>query len=150
MPLPVGAILARSLYTYENKSIWAHPELTRSLYTYENKGVWAHPELTRSLFLYENRGMWALAALRRSLYGYEATRDGEVFPWLMRINPTEQYRNGQVDLFGDGFGELLEAAAGATITTSSVSGANVGDGAVDRSSGQWVSTSGTGAWIRFT
>lgn len=146
----VGKVLARSLHLYENKGKWATKVLARSLYVVENKGFWATDQLARSLYTYENRGIWAHPQLARSLYTYEATRDGEVFPWLMKLDPAEQYRGGQVDLYGDGFGELLEAAAGATITTSSVSGANVGAGAVDRGTLGWVSTSGAGAWIRFT
>ena len=125
--------------------------LTAAEWTWE--GALEQRSLTnipRSLYLYENRGIEDLAVLARSLYAYESTRDGEVFPWLMRIDPTEQYRGGQVGLYGDGFGEVLEAAAGATITTSSVSGGNVGGNTVDRAASEWVSTSGTGAWIRYT
>lgn len=136
----VGAVLGR----------FGLNNIPRSLYLYENVGLEAITVAARSLYVYENVGIEALTPLGRSLYLYEATRDGEVSPWLMKLSPTEQYRGGQVDLYGDGFGELLEAAAGATITTSSVSGGNVGGNAVDRTAAEWISTSGTGAWIRFT
>jgi hypothetical protein len=142
--------IPRSLYLYENIGVEPLSVPARSLYLYENVGVEVLAILARSLYLYENREMEALEVLARSLYAYEATRDGEVFPWLMKIDPVEQYRGGQVDLFGDGFGELLEVAAGATITTSSVSGANVGGNTVDRAAGEWISTSGAAAWIRYT
>lgn len=142
--------IPRSLYLYENVGLQAIAVLSRSEYLYENVGLQAISILARSLYLYENLAIQALAVIARALYLYETERDGEVFPWLMRINPTEQYRGGTIDLYGDGFGELLEAAAGATITTSSVSGGNVGGGAVDRSTGEWISTSGGAAWIRFT
>ena len=142
--------IPRSLYLYENRGVEPQTVEARALYLYENQGVEIVPVEARSLYLYENRQIEALAALARALYLYEATRDGEVFPWLMKIDPTEQYRGGTVDLYGDGLGELVEAAAGATITTSSVSGADVGGNAVDRAAPEWISTSGTGAWIRFT
>jgi hypothetical protein len=146
----VGEPQARSLYLYENVGINALSVTARSLYLYENMGIWAISVLARALYCYENVGIEALAVLTRALYLYEATRDGEVFPWLMKIDPVEQYAGGQVDLFGDGFGEILEAAAGATITTDSVNGSNVAAFAVDRSTGSWVSNGGAGAWIRFT
>ena len=152
----VGAVfgltnIPRSLYLYENMGVEPQVVEARSLYLYENKGVEIVPVTARSLYLYENRGIEALTVLARSLYAYEATRDGEVFPWLMKIDPAEQYRGGTVDLYGDGLGELLEAAAGATITTSSVSGADVGGNTVDRATSAWVCTDvGTDAWIRFT
>jgi len=124
--------------------------IPRSLYLYENVGIEALTVAARSLYLYENVGIEALTVAARSLYLYETVRDGEVSPWLMKLSPAEQYRGGQVDLYGDGFGELLEAAAGATITTSSVSGGNLGGNAVDRLTAEWISTSGAAAWIRFT
>jgi hypothetical protein len=68
----------------------------------------------------------------------------------MRIDPNEQVRGGQVALYGDGFGEIVEVAADATITASSTSGANVPGNTVDRGTAEWVSTSGAAAWIRFT
>lgn len=142
--------IPRALYLYENLGVQALSVTARSLYLYENMGIWAISVLARALYLYENVGIEALAVLTRALYLYEATRDGEVFPWLMKIDPVEQYTGGQVDLFGDGFGEVLEAAAGATITVDSVNGSNVAAFAVDRSTGSWVSNGGAAAWIRFT
>lgn len=154
----VGAVSAvfgltnipRSLYLYENVGVEALAVLARSLYTYENVGLEAISVLARALYLYETWGIEALTVLGRSLYLYEATRDAEVFPWLMKIDPVEQYAGGQVDLFGDGFGELREAAAGATITASTTSGGNVPSNTVDRAAAEWISTSGSGAWIRLT
>ena len=74
-----------------------------------------------------------------------------MFPWLNHLSPAEQYEGGQVDLYGDGFGGFLEAAAGATITVDSVNGGYVAANAVDRSTGSWVSNANrANAWIRFT
>lgn len=147
-PAPVAA---RTLGLYANRGIEALHVSHRGLGVYENRGVEAHPLIRRILGLYENVGIQDLAPLDRAVYLYEATRDGEVMPWLMKISPTEQYRGGQVDLFGDGFGELLEAAAGATVTTSTVSGGNIGGHTIDRLADEWVSTdTTTDAWIRFT
>jgi hypothetical protein len=140
--------IPRSLYLYENVGVEAQSVAARALYLYENV---EHVEslAARALYLYENvEHVESLAA--RALYLYETQVDGEVFPWLMAIDPPEQYRGGQVSLIGDGFGEFVECAAGATITTSSVSGGNVGAFAVDRATNEWVSTSGSGAWIRFS
>ena len=145
-----GAGIPRSLYIYENRSIWAISVLARVLYLYENKSIQALTILARSLYLYENKGIQALTILARSLYAYRNTRDTEVFPWLMKIDPVEQYAGGQVDIYGDGFGELSEVAAGATITVDSVNASYVAANAVDRSTGSWVSNGGAGAWIRFT
>ena len=142
--------LVRSLYLYENVGIEALTVAARSLYAYENRGIQALSIAARSLYAYENRGIEALTPLARGLYLYESTRDGEPFPWLMKIDPTEQHRGGQVNLWGDGLGELVEVAAGATITTSSVSGADVGGNTVDRAASAWVCTDvGTDAWVRF-
>ena len=146
-----GAGIPRSLYLYENKGIQATSVLARALYLCVNKALWAITVLARSLYLYENKGIQALAVLARSLYLYEATRDSEVFPWLMRIDPVEQYAGGQVDLYGDGFGEIVEVAATATITVDSTNGSNVAGNAVDRlASTVWASNGGAAAWIRFT
>ncbi len=168
MALPAGPVLARSLYCYENcgpaahpvlaRSLsccenWGpavHPVLARSLYAVENRGPAVHPVLARSVGCYENRGPADHPVLARSIYLHEATRDGEVFPWLVKIDPVEQYPGGQVDLFGDGFGELVEVAAGATISVDSTNGSNVAGNTVERSTGSWASNGGTGAWIRFT
>lgn len=144
-----GAPTSRSLYLYVNNGIQALTVSARSLYLVENLGIWAISVLARSLYLYANVGIEALAVLARSLYLFESTRDGEVFPWLMLIDPTEQYAGGQVDLYWDGFGELLEAAAGATITASTTSGANLPANTVDRLAPEWVSTEAA-PWIRYT
>ena len=94
------------------------------------------------------RGMLGIP---RSLYLYEAVNDGEVFPWLMALVPSEQVRGGQVDLLGDGFGSIVDVAASSTITASSTNGTNVPGYAVDRTlANAWVSNDSTGAWIRFT
>ena len=125
--------------------------IPRSLYLVENKGIQGTSVLARSLYLVENKGIQALTVRARALYTYEATRDSKVFPWLMKIDPIEQYAGGQVDLYGDGFGELVDAAAGATITVDSTNGANVAGFAVDRlASTVWASNGGAAAWIRFT
>jgi hypothetical protein len=150
----VGAVFAlnnipRSLYLYENIGVEPQAIAARSLYLYENVGVQIVPIAARSLYLYENVGIGILAVLARSLYLYEATRDGEVFPWLMKLDPTEQYAGGQVSLFGDGFGELLEAGEGATITASTTSGGNLPAYTVDRVAAEWVSTEAS-PWIRYT
>lgn len=144
--------IPRSLYLYENDGHETLGVAGRSEYVYENRAHEALAVVARSEYLYEDRSVEALVTLARSLYAYEATRDGEVFPWLMAIEPTEQYRGGTVDLLGDGFGEILEVAGevGTVVTTSSVSGGNVGGNARDRAVAEWISTSGSAAWIRFT
>jgi hypothetical protein len=150
-----GAGVPRSLYTYLNKSMNAVTPAVgtnaRSLYVVVNKSMQTLAVLARSLYPYVNRTIQAQAVLARALYLYEATRDGEVFPWLNHLSPTEQYEGGQVNLYGDGFGEFLEAAAGATITVDSTNGSYIPEYAVDRSTGSWVSNSNrANAWIRFT
>lgn len=150
-----GAGLPRSLYLNVNETVW--PVVAgvganaRSLYLNVNETVWAQVVAARSLYLNANETIWAQPILARSLYLLEAIRDGEVFPWLNHLSPTEQYEGGQVDLYGDGFGGILEAAAGATITVDSVNGGYIAANAVDRSNGSWVSNSNrANAWIRFT
>lgn len=144
--------IPRSLYLYVNVGVEVLAVAARSLYLYVNNGIQVLVVLARSLYLYENVAIETLAVLARMLYLDETLRDGEVFPWLMKIDPDEQFRGGQVDLFGDGFGEIIERAAdvGNVITTSSVSGGFVGGNAVDRTGAEWVSTSGAAAWIRVT
>lgn len=143
--------IPRSLYLYENRGVQAIEVTARSLYLYENKALQVIAVLTRALYLYENRAIEALVVLARALYLYEAKRDGEVFPWLMKIDPVEQYAGGQIDLFGDGFGELVEVAAGAAISVDSVNAGYIAANSVDRSTGSWVSNSNqSGAWIRYT
>lgn len=143
--------IPRSLYLYVNDGIQALSVLARGLYLYVNDGIQALTVLARSLYEYENLGIQALIVLGRSLYAYEATDDSEVFPWLMRLDPTEQVRGGQVDLYGDGLGEIVDVAPAATITVSSSSGSNVAAYAVDHLANEWASTETvTDAWIRFT
>lgn len=145
-----GAPQARSLYLYENVGIEALSVAARSLYVYENRGLWAISILARSLYLYENRGLWAISVLARALYLYEATRDLPVFPWLLMLNPNQQYPSGQVDLYGDGLGQFTEVGAAATKTASSTNGGNLPANVEARSSAFWQSTDGATAWIRFT
>jgi len=78
-----GAGIPRSLYLYENKGVQATTIAARSLYLYENRGLQAISVGSRALYLYVNKALQLLSVLARSLYLYEATRDGEVFPWLM-------------------------------------------------------------------
>jgi hypothetical protein len=124
--------------------------IPRSLYLYVNEGVQAIEVEARSLYLYVNEGYVATVAAR-ALYLYRNSRDGEVFPYLASLSPTEQYEGGQVSLYGDGFGQYLDATDDApTVTVSSTNGANVKDFATDRLTNEWQSTSDSGAWIRFT
>ena len=143
--------IPRVIYLFENRGVQPQTVDARALSLVENKGVEPLEIVARSLYLYENLAVETLVVLSRSLYGYEQIRDGEVYPWLMAIVPGEQYRGGTVELYGDGFGEILEVAGDLenTITTSSVSGGNIGANAVDRTTAEWISTSGAGAWIRF-
>lgn len=146
-----GEPLARCLYLYENRGIEALAVEARDLYAYENKGIWALSVEARDLYVYENRGIQALPVLARALYAHETARDTEVFPWLTKLDPIEQYAGGTVDLYGDGFGELSEIAAGSTVTTSSVNGSNVGENLNDRTGSEWYSNDGSGGvWVRFT
>ena len=147
-PSVVG--LPRALYLVENVGLQATTMLARALYLVENLGLQATSVLARALYLDENRQIQAVEITTRGLYLEETYRDGEVFPWLMAIDPTEQYRGGTVELFGDGFGEILEAAAGATKTSSTVSGGNIATNATDRAASDWLSTAGAASWIRFT
>jgi hypothetical protein len=151
----VGEGIPRSLYAYVNKSVQAVTPgvgtASRDLYLYVNKSMHVVPIQARCLYVYVNRVIFPVIPMRRSLYLYESTRDGEVFPWLNHLSPTEQYEGGQVSLYGDGFGGILEAAADATITVDSVNGSYIAANAVDRSTGSWVSNSNrANAWIRFT
>lgn len=155
-----GAGIPRSLYLYKNNGratvIPAVGPYARALYLYKDNAMYPGviSVASRSLYAYVDHAMYPgvlAAGLRRAVYLYESTRDGEVFPWLNHINPTEQYEGGQIDLYGDGFGEYLEVAAGATITVDSTNGSYIPANAVDRSTGSWVSNNNrANAWIRFT
>ena len=63
------------------------------------------------------------------LYVYEAYTNGEIFPWIERIVPEEQYAGGQVEVFGDGFGATT-AAEGGSARLGVYDPANVGPGLV--------------------
>jgi hypothetical protein len=149
-----GAGITRSLYLYMNKElesiIPAVGANARALYLYMNK-AYILSLAARNLYLYVNKA-YSLEILARALYLYEAKRDGEVFPWLNHISPEEQYEGGQVDLYGDGFGQYLDAqeTVAPTISVSSTNGSNIADYANDRTAAEWQSTSGAAAWIRFT
>ena len=120
--------MPRSLYLYVNRGIQtvipAVGLSNRDLYLYVNRGMYEGviPQgMSRSLFLYVNRGFYPDvldAGLDRSLYLYVDRADGEVSPYLNHINPTEQYVLGQVDLFGDGFGQYIEAVLPAPAVTA--------------------------------
>jgi hypothetical protein len=150
-----GAGIARSLYLYVNKGV---PSIVpgvgtyaRDLYLYVNRGVRNHLDgpYARDLYLYVNRG-YVVALTARALFLYRNSRDGEVFPWLNHLNPPEQYESGQVDLYGDGFGQYLDATQSATLTVSSTNGGNVAGNVRDGTAAEWQSTSDAAAWIRFT
>lgn len=154
-----GAGIPRSLYLYVNKAIQTVVpgvgDNARSLYLYVNKALYTGVIRVeaRSLYLYVNKAMYSgvlPSGFSRSLYLYLSAKDGEVFPYLNHINPTEQYELGQVDLFGDGFGQYLDATQSATLTVSSTNGGNVADNVRDGTSAEWQSTSGAAAWVRFT
>lgn len=154
-----GAGIPRSLYVYVNKGIEGRVAAVaanaRTIYVYVNKAIWPRiPALgtnARDLYLVVNQGIVAVPGAR-DLYLYVAQRDGEVFPYLNHINPTEQYVLGQVDLYGDGFGQFLDASlpVAPAITVSSTNGGNIPGNAMDRTAAEWQSTSGAAAWIRFT
>ena len=152
-----GAGIPRSLYLYTNRAflgvIAGQGNNARSLYLYVNKGHRGHLDKPhpRSLYLYVNKG-WIGTVARRALYLYSSARDGEVFPYLNHLQPTEQYAGGQVDLYGDGFGGYLDACVptAPTITVSSTYGSSVKGNAIDGTTAEWQSTSGAAAWIRFT
>lgn len=125
-------VTARSLYLYVNEGaalVAGHapaPQdvMARSLFLFVNEGTHGHPVggepldaddvLARSLFLFvsiaHDRDTTDVAA--RSLYLYEAYTNDELFPWIERITPTEQYRGGQVSIYGDGFGADPAAEGG--------------------------------------
>jgi len=154
-----GAGLPRSLYLYENKGIQSVVAgvgtSSRDLYLYVNKGVRNHLDkpYPRSLYLFENRSMYPgviFAGFKRALYLYLSAKDGEVFPYLNHLSPAEQYEGGQVDLYGDGLGQYLDATQAATLTVSSTYSSNVVDNVRDGTAAEWKSTSGASAWVRFT
>jgi hypothetical protein len=112
--------LYRSLELLANRAVQALPSPTyRDLTLIDNRGIWALPSPTyRDLTLIDNRGIWALRVLLRALTSLESYTNDPMFPWLLSIAPTQQYRSGQVSLTGDGFG-----AAQATLTSNVLLGA---------------------------
>lgn len=96
----------------------------RTLYLYENLGATSEaghfqaPQDVdaRTLYLYVNisHDRDPSDAAGRGLYVYEAYTNDEIFPWIERIRPTEQYRGGQVEIYGDGFGATA-AAEGSSV-----------------------------------
>lgn len=152
-----GAGIPRSLYLYLNKGINSVVPAVgtngRSLYLVVNKGVrnYLDKPYARSLYTYVNRG-YTNSVIARALYTYLTRRDGEVFPYLNHINPEEQYELGQVDLYGDGFGQYLDAftPTAPTVTVSSTNGGNIADYVKDRTAAEWQSVDGAGAWVQFT
>jgi len=108
--------LYRTMYLLGNRGIQAlSPTNYRAIAVIENRGIWALAAPTyRALTLLDARGIQALAVLMRALTNLESYTNDPEFPWLLSISPTQQYRNGQVSLVGDGFG------ANAAAWTSSV------------------------------
>ena len=143
-----GAGITRTLYTYVNRGIESRIPEARALYVYVNRAVTV-VLLGRALYLYVNR-MFIAAVAARALYLYLNRRDGEVFPYLNHISPTEQYEGGQVDLYGDGFGQYLDAVPTATITVSSTNASYIAANVRDGTAAEWRSNDGASSWIRFT
>lgn len=145
-------VVARALYLYENAAVWAFGVSARSLYLDANRAIWATAVDNRTQYLYENRAIWAQSPLARANYLYLAKRDGEVEPWLMRLSPTEQVQGGQVSLYGDGLGSIVEVGAevSVVITADSTNGGNLPAFMTDRGGAEWISNGGAGAWVRFT
>jgi len=107
----------RRLALLADRSIWALTTGTyRRLALLEDRSVWILPAGTyRRLTLLDNRILVNVAAgIYRRLMQLESYTNDPEFPWLLSISPTQQYRNGQVSLVGDGFG------ANAAAWTSSV------------------------------
>ncbi len=133
LPTP-ASVLARTLYLYENIGSGPGDGTTngpedvdaRTLYLYANEGAHGWPAggetmgpddvLARTLYLFVNIGhdRDPSDVAGRALYVYEAYTNDEIFPWIERIRPTEQYRGGQVEIYGDGFGATA-AAEGSSV-----------------------------------
>jgi hypothetical protein len=126
MGLATTDVTRRSLYTftnavkydpYEGGALDSESVRRRTLYTYVNASKHGHPiggepldaeDLQRrSLYTYVNRahGQEPSDVVRRSLYNVEAYTNDEIFPWIERIDPSEQFPGGQVNVHGDGFGD---------------------------------------------
>lgn len=126
-------VVSRALYLYYNRAATINaghrpaPEdvAARTLYLYYNKSKWGHPAggepldqddvLARTLYLFVNRSNDRTPddVAARSLYLYEAKTNDEIFPWIERITPAEQYPGGQVNIYGDGFGDTQAQEASA-------------------------------------
>jgi hypothetical protein len=108
--------LYRALYLAANRGTQSLAAPTyRALMLLEARSLAGVFTNYRALTLLDNRKVQALTAgLYRALYELESYDNTSMFPWLLSISPTQQYRNGQVSLVGDGFG------ANAAAWTSSV------------------------------
>lgn len=166
--LTTADVASRSLYLYVNHGAaitpgeYPNPEdvAARDLYLYVNQAVYGHPVggepmgaddvLARDLYLYVNvthdRDPGDVPA--RSLYLYSEYTADEVFPWLMRISPTEQYPGGEVSIYGDGLG-ATPAAEGGSVRLGVYDPAVPGPGLlmgvvswVERSPGLWPANGG--------
>src|SRR5687768_2394175 len=144
MPVPAD-VKARALYIYENYAATSAPGHVvapedvdaRALYVYENYAATSTAGRVqqpadvdaRILYAYLNIGhdRDPTNVLLRALYLYLAYTNGEIFPWIMDIQPREQYVNGQVDIFGDGFGATA-AAEGGTVRLGMYDPTQVGPG----------------------
>ena len=172
--LPTAAdVAARSNYQFVSYSVHGWPSggealdqddvLARSLYLYVNQAVHGQPSggepmdqddvLARVLYLYVNIGhdRDPTDVLARALYQYLAYTNDEIFPWIMDIQPREQYHGGQVSIYGDGFG-ASEAAEGGILRIANGAPPNVtvpGPGSIfgivswsTRSVGLWPANTG--------
>ena len=98
-PLDQEDVAARTLYAYVTWEPAGHPSAAEPL----------DPDdvLARTLYLYlstiHDRDPSDIAA--RSLYGYVAWTEGELFPWIEKIVPTEALPGQQIAIYGDGFGD---------------------------------------------
>lgn len=123
-------VASRALYLYVNKSAsirgGAKPDqqdvASRSLYAYVNKAKHGlagqrvlnqNDILSRSLYIYLNiaHDRDPTNVIARALYLYDEKIDGELFPWIMKIEPTEALEGQQVRIYGDGFGATQAAEA---------------------------------------
>jgi len=115
-------VSARTLYLYYNREVAGAGDApldgediaARALYVYYNR----EPALTwdsRTLYVYYNRCACMLGeyVAARTLYTYGAWTEDEIFPWIERIVPNEQYPGGQVAIYGDGFGDDADAETSA-------------------------------------
>ena len=148
LPAPAD-VLARTLYLHE--SVGATSEAgpypapadvdARSLYLYVNEAVYGHPAggetlgpddvQARSLYLYVSEGLELEPAdtEARTLYTFEAYTNGELFPWIEKIAPTEALPGQQIAIYGDGFGDTPAAEGGIVRLGSPVDVTTPGPGA---------------------